>query len=246
MNPEEICLPARASTARSGLDSKLKATSSNHRKWIPALLHPSLFLSIYLTVLFRSWLVLLLLLQDVWNSTCGFRNVIFNWRTLVENDVEQSHVRVFCPSPRLPYFSRWVDRLWRRRLLCFNDRFWFSSGVLVHPAYKRASHKSRAHIFMMRQSASLLRELWAEGFLLVKSCGDEFMFDLWTFSLWFVPGKTRTCCRRSTAGTCSWTRWGGRVRTTPPWATSTSTTSSWGSCRSVRTPRGCSRRWGRS
>lgn len=62
-------------------------------------------------------------------------------------------------------------------------------------------------------------------------------------SFYFL-GKTRTCCHRSTAGICCWTRWGGRARTTPPWVTSTSTTSSWGSCRSARTPRGYSRRWG--
>lgn len=60
----------------------------------------------------------------------------------------------------------------------------------------------------------------------------------------FYLEKTRTCCRRWTVGTCCWTRWGGRVKTTPLWVTSTSTMSSWGSCRSARTPRGYWRRWG--
>lgn len=57
-------------------------------------------------------------------------------------------------------------------------------------------------------------------------------------------GKTKTCCHLWTVGTCCWIRWGGRVRTMQHWATSTSTMSSWGSCKLARTLHGCSRRWG--
>lgn len=79
-------------------------------------------------------------------------------------------------------------------------------------------------------------------------CSTSFTADLtpdcFPVFLLFFKGRTRTCCPQLTVGTCCWTRWGGRVRTTRHWVTSTSTTSSWGSCRSVRTPHGSSRRWG--
>ena len=40
-----------------------------------------------------------------------------------------------------------------------------------------------------------------------------------------LPGRTRTCCPRWTAGTWCWTRRGARAATTPRSATSTTTTS---------------------
>lgn len=64
------------------------------------------------------------------------------------------------------------------------------------------------------------------------------------FWLYYATGKTRTCCLRWTAGTCSWTRWGERVRTTPRSATCTSTMSSHASRMSARTTCVCLRRWG--
>lgn len=55
------------------------------------------------------------------------------------------------------------------------------------------------------------------------------------FSLPWCAGKTRTSFPQWTVGICCWTRWGGRVKTTPRWVTSTWTMSSCASCRSART-----------
>lgn len=63
--------------------------------------------------------------------------------------------------------------------------------------------------------------------------------------LW-LSGRTRTCFLLWTAGICCWTKWGGRVRTTPHSATFTSTTSSHASRMSARTTCVCSRRWGQT
>lgn len=55
------------------------------------------------------------------------------------------------------------------------------------------------------------------------------------FPLFLSAEKTRTSFPQWTVGICCWTRWGGRVKTTPRWATSIWTMSSCASCRSART-----------
>lgn len=111
----------------------------------------------------------------------------------------------------------------------------------MHFGYSRTSGLLRNFHSVLVKMTTIIWRMRAED---IWTCSNALMQQHFSFPPLFYLEKTRTCCRRWTVGTCCWTRWGGRVKTTPLWATSTSTMSSWGSCRSARTPRGYWRRWG--